>query len=101
MINQNYDALNDQFLVENLYEQCSGITYSPDFKNFFTYDGKLYTLKVFKKNKRYSDYPVELSYTRQLKNEKYTISSDINQIINREEQIFKIYAEKCEIQMNF
>ena len=85
MINQDYAALNDQFLIENLYEQCSGITYSPDFKNCFTSDGKLYTLDVFKKNKRYSDYPVELSYKRSLKNEKYTISSDINQIIHREE----------------
>lgn len=39
MINQDYAALNDQFLVENLYEQCSGITYSPDFKNCFTTNG--------------------------------------------------------------
>lgn len=97
-INQDYKDLNDKFFIDNLYEQCCGITYSPDFKTCFTDDGKFYVLDVFRKNKRYSEYPVELSYKRELKDQKYTISSEkIDSVKKRKEQTFKIYAEHCEI----
>ena len=54
MINQDYEALQNEFEVPDLYQRCQGITFTPKFSRMTFKDGIIeYTLTKFTKNKRF------------------------------------------------
>ena len=83
MINDKNEALSAQFLVNDLYKSCDGISFQPKFQHLAleskevklpegrknVYQPVSYNLVNFCKNKRY-DFPVEVSFTRDLRAKK-------------------------------
>lgn len=64
-IKQDYNKFITDFKIDNLYERCTGITLIPEFKEI-DFDGKQYVMDKFSKNKKYTEYPIEIVYRRRL-----------------------------------
>ena len=88
MINDKNESLAKQFLVNDLYKSCDGISFYPKFQKLAlddtevklpqdrknVYQATTYDLVTFCKNRRY-DVPVEVSFARNLRPKTLTVES--------------------------
>jgi len=80
-------AVQEEFQINDVYDKLEKIPFGPDFRTYSFNSGKhVYLLLKFIKNSRYEQFPFEFVYVRRMPN-------------NDDIQIFKIYAEECEIRV--